>query len=272
MGYVYSYQDAIAYDRWLDRGSNQVSLELENRLMLALVQPLCGKRLIDIGCGTGNSLLPFMEKGAYLTGVDASPYMLDIAHAKVGHRVDLHRAYAEDLPFDDNFFHYACLFLTLEFVDDPRQALAEACRVATDGIFVGVYNRYAPKAIQRWLRGLLRPSIYNYARFFSIGEIKWYFRALIGDVPIFWRMACHLPGRTHQFIYRLETSNVVQRLPFGAFAGVMALPVPRFRTTPLALRVHSGRARAANQVVSCPGHSTGANIIPQQMENIEASG
>jgi len=272
MGYVFDYNDAVAYDQWLNARANQVTLELENRLMLEMIQPLCGKRLIDIGCGTGNSLLPFMGKSAYLTGVDPSPYMLDIAQARLGHQVDLHRAYAEDLPFDDNFFHYACLCLTLEFVDNPRKALAEACRVAKDGVFVGVLNKYTIKALERRIKGIFQPTIYNRARFFSIGDVKYLFRTLIGDVPIFWRTVCQLPGRNHRFIYRLETSGVVQRAPFGAFAGVMALPVPRFRTTPLALKVASNRTNPANQVASCPGHSTGTNMMPQQMDPSESSG
>ncbi len=269
MGYVYNYEDALAYDQWLNRPANQMTLELESRLMLEMIQPLCGKRLLDIGCGNGGSLLPFMGKGAYLTGVDPSPYMLDIAHARVGRRADLHRAYAEDLPFADNFFHYACLCLTLEFVDDPRQALAEACRVAKDGVFVGVFNKFSLKVLERRIKGIFRPTIYNQARFFSIGDVKYLFKALIGDVPFFWRTACLFPGRTHQFIYRLETSNLVQKVPFGAFAGIMVLPVPRFRTTPLALKVNSSPAKASSQVVSCPGHSTGTNMMPHQMDRAE---
>jgi len=271
MGYVFDHKEAQAYDEWLNQRENQVTLELENRVMLEMIQPLCGKRLIDIGCGTGHSLLPFMDKGAYLTGVDASPSMLDIAHAKLGHRVDLHRAYAEDLPFDDNYFHYAVLCLTLEFVDDPRKALAEACRVAKDGVFVGVLNKYALKSINRRIKSIFRPTVYSQARFLSIGDVKHLFRMLIGDVPMFWRTVCLLPGRTHSFVYRLESSKMVQKIPFGAFAGIMALPVPKFRTTPLALKVVSNRANPAKQVVSCPGHSTGTQMLPNQTERAASS-
>jgi len=271
MGYVFDHKEAEAYDQWLNQRGNQVALELENRLMLEMIQPLCGKLLIDIGCGTVHSLMPFLDKGAYLTGVDASPYMLDIAHAKLGHRVELHRAYAEDLPFDDNYFHYACLCLTLEFVDDPRKALAEACRVAKDGVFVGVLNKYALKAINRRIKSIFRPTVYSQACFFSIGDIKHLFRMLIGDVPIFWRTVCLLLGRSQPFVYRLETPKMLQKNPFGAFAGIMALPVPRFRTTPLTLKVVSNRANPANQVISCPGHSTGTHMIPHQMDRAASS-
>jgi len=260
MGYVYDYQDALAYDQWLKNPVNQATWELESRLMLSMIQPLRGKRLLDIGCGIGNSLLPFQGKGAYLTGVDASPYMLDIAQARVGSRVDLHRAFAEDLPFDDNYFHYACLCLTLEFVDDPVKALEEACRVAKDGVFVGLLNKYSVKTVERRIKGLFKPSIYNHARFYSIGDVKHMFRMLIGNVPCFWRTVCLLPGRSHRMVYRLETSGVIQNLPFGNFAGVMAVPVPRYRTIPLALRANSQPNQAVSGVIGCPGHSSGSQM------------
>lgn len=264
MGYVFDYQDALAYDQWVKNQANQVALELEGRLMLSMIQPLCGKRLIDIGCGTGHSLLPFQGKGAYLTGVDASPYMLDIAQARVGSRVDLHRAFAEDLPFDDNYFHYACLCLTLEFVEDPLKALEEACRVTKDGVFVGLLNKYALKTLQRRVKGFFRPSLFNHARFYSIWDVKEMFRMLLGNVPMCWRTVCLLPGRSHRLISRVENSPVLQYLPFGAFAGVMALPVPRFRTIPMALRANSKPNQAVSGVISCPGHSSGPRTEGKQ--------
>jgi SAM-dependent methyltransferase len=260
MGYVFDYNDAIAYDQWLNNPANQLALELEKQLMLSMIQPLNGKRLLDIGCGTGHSLLPFQGKGAYLTGVDASPYMLDMAQARVGRRVDLHRAFAEDLPFDDNYFHYACLCLTLEFVDDPFKALEEACRVAKDGVFVGILNRFALKAVECRIKGIFQPTLYNHARFFSVGDIKHSFRRFLGDVPIYWRTVCHLPGRNRRFVYRLERTGLIQKVPFGSFAGVMALPVPRLRTIPLTLKAPSKTTQAAG-IISCPGHSSSARVM-----------
>lgn len=121
MGYIFDFNDAAAYDQWLSKDGNQRIVDLENRLLVEMLHPRFGERLLDIGCGGGASLMPFIGKGIQLTGVDPSPYMLDIARKKVGHRVDLHRAYAEDLPFEDNSFEFATLCLTLEFVDDPQR-------------------------------------------------------------------------------------------------------------------------------------------------------
>jgi ubiquinone/menaquinone biosynthesis C-methylase UbiE len=252
MSYVFDFNDAVAYEQWLNTDGNQRIVDLENRLMLEMLHPRFGERLLDIGCGAGASLMPFLGKGIQLTGVDPSPYMLDIAKKKVGHRVDLHRAHAEDLPFEDNSFDYATLCLSLEFADDPRKALSEACRVAKDGVFVGVLNRFALKSFQRRIRGIFKSTVYNRARFFSIGEIKYLFISLLGDVPITWQTTCHFPGMTNQLVDKFEKSKFARKSPFGAFAGILAVPVPRFRTQPLRLKSAASNALASNtRPVSC---------------------
>ena len=183
MGYVFNFNDAIAYERWFNNKRNKTAADLEIRLMLNMLKPVRGETLLDIGCGTGKSLLPFFEKGLQVTGLDPSPYMIDLAKKKLGNRVDLHRGFAEDLPFDDNSFNYASFFTTLEFVQDPQKALEEACRVAKDKIFIGVLNRYALKGLERRVKGMFKESIFNKARFFSIWELKQIIRTILGDVP-----------------------------------------------------------------------------------------
>jgi len=50
---------------------------------------LSGRRLLDVGCGTGKSFLPMLERGWEVTACDISPAMLDLARAKAGDAVDL---------------------------------------------------------------------------------------------------------------------------------------------------------------------------------------
>jgi ubiquinone/menaquinone biosynthesis C-methylase UbiE len=252
MGYVFDFNDSVAYVQWLEKDGNQATINLERRLISEMVKPECGDRLIDIGCGTGASLMPFMGKGIQLTGVEPSPYMLDIAQKKLGHKVDFHRAVAEDLPFEDNSFEFACLCFTLEFVQDPKKALEEACRVAKDGVFVGFLNKFAIKAFQRRIMGIFNTSIYNRARFFSINEMKYLFYELLGDVPVSWRTVCQFPEISQRFTGRMESLAIVQKSPFGAFAGMMALPIPRLRTTPLTLKTPAAKSVPSNsRPVSC---------------------
>lgn len=251
MGYVFDFKDASAYDRWAEKTGNQQTLDLENRLMLEMLRPICGDRLIDIGCGTGSSLTPFLGRGISLTGVDPSAYMLDIAEKKFGGRVELRRAKAEDLPFDDNSFEYATLCLSLEFSDDPEKALAEACRVSKHGVFVGILNKYSIKAVQRRVKGVFVHTIYNQARFFGIQEIRLMFFRLLGDVPVEWRTTAHIPGLGKPWMAGLEPWGWMRKNPFGAFAGIMAVPAPRFRTQPLELKSPGGAAATPGRPISC---------------------
>jgi SAM-dependent methyltransferase len=171
--------------------------------------------------------------------------MLDIASRNVGNRADLYRGFAEDLPFDDNSFNYACLFTTLEFVDNPQKALEEACRVAKDRIFIGVLNRYAIKAIQRRVKGMFSASIYNHAQFFSVWGLKQRIRKIVGHTPISWRTVCQLTSQSGKIAASLEQSKIIQRCPFGAFAGMVVTLVPRFRTRPLTMRYRAGDSSGA---------------------------
>jgi SAM-dependent methyltransferase len=235
MGYIFDFNDAVSYEKWFNDPRNRFVVELEKRLMLDLLKPVRGETLLEIGCGTGAALLTFLDCGIQITGLDPSPYMLDIASKNVGNRADLHRGFAEDLPFEDNSFNYACLITTLEFVEDPKRALEEACRVAKDRIFIGVLNRYAIKGIQRRVKGVFTKTIYNRAHFFSIWELKQIIRFLLGDVPISWRTVCQFSARPGRITNRIEQSSLLQKCPFGAFVGMVVTLVPRFKTRPLAL-------------------------------------
>jgi SAM-dependent methyltransferase len=237
MGYIFDFNDAMAYEKWFDNPHNRLVAELENRLMLDLLNPAQGECVLEIGCGTGTGLLTFIEAGIQVTGLDPSPYMLDIALKNVGNRADLHRGFAEDLPFEDNSFNHACFMTSLEFVENFEKAIEEAGRVAKDRIFIGVLNRYALKGIQRRVKGIFTSTIYNRAHFFSIWELKQIIRSLLGDVPIFWRTVCHFPAATGWMTRRMEQSAMVQRWPCGAFIGMVVTLVPRFRTRPLAVSI-----------------------------------
>ena len=116
MAYIFDFKAAQHYDGWYENPANRFVADLEDQLLLRLLQPARGERILDIGCGTGRHLQVFSEMGLDVTGLDASPYMLDIAREKLGHRAELHQGLAEDLPFEDNSFDIATLITSLEFV------------------------------------------------------------------------------------------------------------------------------------------------------------
>jgi len=242
MGYVFDFKDAGLYDAWFDQVKNKYCLDLEIKLMMDLLSPKRGQRILDIGCGTGISLEPLLDKGLNLTGLDPSQYMLDLASQRLGNKVDLHQGVAEDLPFDDNSFDAAFFFTSLEFTDRPAKAIEEACRVAKDCVILCVLNRYAPLNIVRRVKSFFVPNIYNHVHFFSIWELRQILFAILGNVPVKWKTTLQFPFACGQIARFVENFQIVQKSFLGTLIGMRIKPVPTFRTRPLLLKVRKSKA------------------------------
>jgi SAM-dependent methyltransferase len=85
-----------------------------------------GRRLADIGGGTGNYALVLAQEGWEPVVADRSPAMLARAAAKGLETVE---ALAERLPFEDEAFDAAVMISMLHHVEDRHAALAEARRI-----------------------------------------------------------------------------------------------------------------------------------------------
>ena len=90
---------------------------------------LRGRRVLDLGCGTGRLSAALAEQGiARVWGVDASAEMLAVAREKLPASVGLKQARAEELPFRDGWFDRAVMWLVVHLVDRPA-AFREVARV-----------------------------------------------------------------------------------------------------------------------------------------------
>src|SRR5947208_527517 len=76
-----------------DHGAWAVQLET-----LAVRGGLKGRRLLDVGCGAGDSTAAMLARGYDATGVDVSPGMLALARRRLGFGVPLHRHDMRSLP------------------------------------------------------------------------------------------------------------------------------------------------------------------------------
>ncbi len=107
---------------------------------------LDGRRLLDVGCGTGLVLRLARERGASVHGVDVVPGMLALA-AEAEPSAELHLGDLQFLPFpdagvrpagsdaagSDAGFDAVTAVNALQFAADPVAAVAEAARVIRPG-------------------------------------------------------------------------------------------------------------------------------------------
>ncbi len=109
--------------------------------VLAAEGDVRGRRLLDVGCGTGRLALALADRGAKVWGVDASEEMLAQARAFVGGQVGLKLGLAESLPFKDGWFERVVLRLVVHLVDRGR-AFPELVRVLGPGgrVLVATYT------------------------------------------------------------------------------------------------------------------------------------
>lgn len=91
-----------------------------------------GRRVLDVGCGTGRLAVALAERGARVWGVDSSEEMLRQARAAGGRNIGLKLGRAETLPFKDAWFERAVLRTVVHLVDRPR-AFLELARVLAPG-------------------------------------------------------------------------------------------------------------------------------------------
>ena len=110
------------------------------RESLEAVAGLQVERVLDIGCGAGQELLPFVTS-AFCVGVDSSSEVglagrELFADAGRRNKVTFAQAVAEDLPFRSASFDLIICRLALPYTDNAR-ALAEMARVLTpDGVLL----------------------------------------------------------------------------------------------------------------------------------------
>ncbi|MCF8067383.1 MAG: class I SAM-dependent methyltransferase [Desulfobacterales bacterium] len=237
MGYIFNFHDACAYERWFAEPANRPATEMGIRLMCEMINPHKGTSLLNIGCGTGHELLPVLDMGIEVSNIDPSPYMIDITLKTLQNRSDYHRGFAESLPFDDNSFNYVSIISTLEFVNDYVKTIEEACRVAKDRVYLGIFNKLAIKDIQLSMKYFYSDSVCKKAHLYTIWELKRTIRQILGDVPIEWKSVLRFPATPCRKKSRsIEKNFIMDRFPFGAFVGIAITPVPRFKTRPLSMK------------------------------------
>ena len=203
---------AAHYEAWYETPEGRRADELERAVLGRLLQSFSRpSSVLEVGCGTAHFTRWLSDQGLVAVGLDLSPAML--AQALDG--VLLVRGDARWLPFADGAFDLTAFITTLEFLERPREVLVEALRVARHGVLLGVLNRWSVLGLQRRLEGIFRPTVYDPAHFYGVGELKRLLRSVTGGKG-------HIAWYTTLFPCWWPWSQA--SLPWGSFIG-MALIV-----------------------------------------------
>ena len=163
---------AGSYDRWYASRRGAMYDRLEKKVIADfLPAEVEGKRLLEVGCGTGHWSRFFSEYGFEVTGLDVSERMINAALQKGIPNVSFHMADGHLLKFEDSTFDLTAAITTLEFVFDPEAVLREMIRCTRKHgmILIGALNRLSKVNQQRQDRA---ESPYAAARLFSPIELK----------------------------------------------------------------------------------------------------
>jgi SAM-dependent methyltransferase len=97
-------------------------------LVLDAPQVDAGTRLLDAGCGGGGAALLAAQRDACVSGLDAAPKLVAIAHRRLP-SADFRTGDLQALPYDDATFDAVIACNALQYAENPLVALRELRRV-----------------------------------------------------------------------------------------------------------------------------------------------
>jgi SAM-dependent methyltransferase len=127
------------YDGFAEAYSTETETNLLNGhyarpAIVELAGDVVGRRVLDVGCGSGPLSAALGDRGAIVTGFDSSAKMLELARHRLGPGADLHVAdLTNPLPFRDGAFDDVVASLVLHYLQDWAAPLAELRRVLRPG-------------------------------------------------------------------------------------------------------------------------------------------
>ena len=121
---------------------NYAGTDAKNRdLLVDAVRKFEIKRVLDVGCGAGQEMIPFAEKrNAFCVGIDIGTELGEIGNSFVrklnyADKICFTRSKSEDLPFADESFDVVLCRVALPYMNN-KKAIAEVGRVLRPG---GIY-------------------------------------------------------------------------------------------------------------------------------------
>ena len=128
------YDDFTAhhnYEAWI---ATLLELAAENGLRVG------ASRALDVGCGTGKSFTPLLDRGWEVTACDISASMVALAREKAGDRVRVEVADMREMPVLGSFDIAFCIDDAVNYLHSPEELTATlravAANLAPDGLLI----------------------------------------------------------------------------------------------------------------------------------------
>jgi len=126
------------------------------RLLAVLVDELQGKRLIEVGVGTGRYAVPLQKSGIRVVGMDISRKMVELGLAKGLRNIVF--ADGTRLPFRRESFDVATTSHVLHLIADWREVLGEIARVTREAYFTIIEHSDRVDTIKKEYDKLVRDA------------------------------------------------------------------------------------------------------------------
>lgn len=144
-----------------DQNENYLN-SFEQGEFIPLLGALVGKKVLDVGAGTGRLSLPLANRGANVTALDVSLKMLDLVKKK-NSKITTVIGDAESLPFENETFDIVTAAFLIVHLKDPTRFFDEAYRVLKDGgvLVVTNINQKEPPEVKTKSGKIIIESFYH---------------------------------------------------------------------------------------------------------------
>ncbi|HEX6479931.1 MAG TPA: class I SAM-dependent methyltransferase [Ktedonobacteraceae bacterium] len=172
--------------------------ECLERNLLALLKrhnftDLAGRRILEVGCGSGDLLRRFLEYGAFptnLSGIDLMAHRIELARS-LHPGIDWQVGSAHQLPYPDDSFDLVMSFALFSSIlsESLRQEIAkEMWRVRKPGGLILLHDFMYPNPRNPAVRGITRQRI---RKLFNRPGAAFDFRRIVLAPPISRTVAAH---------------------------------------------------------------------------------
>jgi len=135
----YYRQTADNYD---DMQGGDAAHQFALPFLIALVDQMGAKTVLDVGSGTGRVPLALQTSRPDIQTIGVEPVaeLREVGHKKGLSKLSLSDGDAYSLPFPDNAIDIVCAFGVMHHLADPDRAALEMVRVARLAIFISDHN------------------------------------------------------------------------------------------------------------------------------------